>query len=60
MTTLVVILFIALIIFFVAFNVIDWRRRDEKMLNELQQLRQKNKELSKKSKLNLSDSKRSK
>tara|TARA_B100000780_G_C21125163_1_gene456289 strand:+ start:3503 stop:3685 length:183 start_codon:yes stop_codon:yes gene_type:complete len=60
MTTLVVILFIALIIFFVAFNVIDWRRRDEKMLNELQQLRQKNKELSKKSKLKLSDSKRSK
>ena len=60
MTTIVVILLIALIIFFVAFNVIDWRRRDEKMLNELQQLRQKNKELSKKSKLNLSDSKRSK
>ena len=60
MTTIVVILFIALVIFFVAFNVIDWRRREEKMLNELQQLRQKNKELSKKSKLNLSDSKRSK
>ena len=60
MTMIVVILFIALVIFFIAFNAIDWRRRDEKMLNELQQLRQKNKELSKKSKLNLSDSKRSK
>ena len=60
MTTIVVILLIALIIFFVAFNVIDWRRREEKMLTELQQLRKKNKELSKKSKLKLSDSKRSK
>ena len=60
MTTIVVILLIALIIFFVAFNVIDWRQREEKMLTELQQLRKKNKELSKKSKLNLSDSKRSK
>lgn len=60
MATIVVILFIALIIFFVAFNVIDWRRREEKMLKDLHKLKQKNKELSKKSKLNLSDSKRSK
>ena len=41
MTMIVVILFIALVIFFIAFNAIDWRRREEKMLNELQHLRKK-------------------